>query len=75
LLVGDLSTFDGLQADLRGQVLAQDGSAVNGLYVVGADRVNMMGGAYPGPGINHGPHMAMAYHMASTIGQNGFSAS
>lgn len=75
VLVGDLSTFDGLRADLKGRVLARDGTAVNGLYVVGADRVNMMGGAYPGPGINHGPHMTMAYHLASTIGQNGFSAS
>ncbi|WP_439588589.1 FAD-dependent oxidoreductase [Hydrogenophaga sp.] len=67
LQVGDLSTFDGLRADITGNVLRPDGSAVRGLYVVGADRVSMMGGAYPGPGINHGPHMTMAYATAQAI--------
>lgn len=70
LLVGDLSTFDGLRADANGQVLRQDGSEVRGLYALGADRASMMGGAYPGPGINHGPHMTMAYVTASAIAQN-----
>jgi succinate dehydrogenase/fumarate reductase flavoprotein subunit len=67
LVIGDLSTFDGLRADPRGRVLRQDGVAVRGLYVVGADRVSMMGGSYPGPGINHGPHMTMAYVTATAI--------
>lgn len=70
LLVADLVTFDGLRADLQGRVLRQDGSAVGGLYAVGADRASMMGGAYPGPGINLGPHMTMAYVTASAIAEN-----
>lgn len=71
VLIGDLCTFDGLLADALGRVLTPAGAVVGGLYVVGADRVSMMGGAYPGPGINHGPHMTMAYLTASTIAQNG----
>ena len=70
LLVADLSTFDGLRADVHGKVLRQDGSEVPGLYVVGADRVSMMGGAYPGPGINLGPYMTMAYVTAGAIADN-----
>ncbi len=74
LLIGDLSTFDGLLTDAHGQALTPDGAVVRGLYALGADRVSMMGGAYPGPGINHGPHMTMAYLCASRIAQNGPTA-
>jgi succinate dehydrogenase/fumarate reductase flavoprotein subunit len=70
LLVGDLSTFDGLRADAAGRALRADGTPIPGLYVVGADRASMMGGAYPGPGINHGPHMTMAYVTAGAIAEN-----
>lgn len=70
LVVADLTTFDGLRADASGAVLHQDGSQVAGLYVVGSDRVSMMGGAYPGPGINLGPHMTMAYVTAVAIAEN-----
>lgn len=65
--IGDLSTYDGILTDARGRVLRDDGCVVEGLYVVGADRASMMGGAYPGPGINHGPHMAMASAAVSSI--------
>jgi hypothetical protein len=71
LLVADLSTFDGLRADAQGKVLRADGGEVCGLYVVGADRVSMMGGAYPGAGINLGPQMTMAYVAAKAIAENG----
>jgi len=71
LLVGDLGTFDGLRADAYGRALRRDGSAIRGLYVLGADRVSMMGGAYPGPGINLGPHMTMAYVTANLIADKG----
>jgi succinate dehydrogenase/fumarate reductase flavoprotein subunit len=70
LLVADLTTFDGLRADTQGKVLRQDGREVPGLYVAGADRASMMGGAYPGPGINLGPQMTMAYATASVIAEN-----
>ncbi|MET0311344.1 MAG: FAD-dependent oxidoreductase [Burkholderiaceae bacterium] len=65
--VGDLSTYDGLRADAMGRVLRDDGSAVGGLFAVGADRASIMGGAYPGPGINHGPHMTAAFMAALTL--------
>lgn len=74
LVIGDLSTFDGLRADARGRVVQRDGAAVRGLSVVGSDRVSMMGGAYPGPGINHGPHMTMAYVTATAIAQDWMAA-
>ena len=67
LTIGDLSTYDGIQTDPQGRALGPDGAVLPGLHVVGADRASMMGGAYPGPGINHGPHMAMAYAAALSI--------
>ena len=71
--LGDLSTYDGILADSCGRVLRGDGSVIEGLYVVGADRASMMGGAYPGPGINHGPHMATACAAVSCIAENALS--
>jgi succinate dehydrogenase/fumarate reductase flavoprotein subunit len=71
LSIADLSTWDGIEADASGRVLRADGSAVEGLYVLGADRATMMGGAYPGPGINHGPHMAAAHATAGAIANAG----
>jgi len=65
--VGDLSTYDGIRADVAGRVLRSDDAVVEGLHVVGADRASMMGGAYPGPGINHGPHMTTAYLAALAL--------
>lgn len=65
--VGDLNTYDGIRADVAGRVLRGDGTVAKGLHVVGADRASMMGGAYPGPGINHGPHMTTAYLAALAL--------
>lgn len=70
LTIADLSTYDGIRADASGRVHREDGTVVRGLYAVGADRASMMGGAYPGPGINLGPHMATAYAAVSQIGQD-----
>lgn len=65
--VGDLGTYDGIETDSDGRVRREDSSIVDGLHVVGADRASMMGGNYPGPGINHGPHMTMAYLAALAL--------
>lgn len=73
LTIGDLSTYDGILADSCGRALREDGSVIEGLYVVGADRASMMGGAYPGPGINHGPHMATACAAVSSIAGDALS--
>lgn len=69
LEVGDLNTYDGILTDPSGRALREDGLHVPGLYVIGADRASSMGGAYPGPGINHGPHMSMAHAVASCLAE------
>ncbi|SFJ29458.1 Succinate dehydrogenase/fumarate reductase, flavoprotein subunit [Bosea sp. OK403] len=61
LVMGDLGTFDGLDTDVRGQVLREDGRPVEGLFAVGNDRASMMGGNYPGAGITLGPIMTFGY--------------
>ncbi|WP_102227130.1 FAD-dependent oxidoreductase [Acidimangrovimonas sediminis] len=70
IVMGDLGTFDGLQTDLVGRVLAE-GAPVPGLYAVGNDRASMMGGAYPGAGITLGPNMTFGYvtglHLAGAL--------
>ena len=67
VVMGDLGTFDGVRASACGEALSADGAPVPGLYVVGNDRESMMGGAYPGAGITHGPNMTFAYVTANTI--------
>jgi len=67
VVMGDLGTFDGLQTSLAGEVLRRDGQPIPGLYATGNDRASMMGGAYPGAGITHGPNMVFAYLTAHHI--------
>jgi succinate dehydrogenase/fumarate reductase flavoprotein subunit len=64
LLMGDLGSFDGIRTNVAGQVLAEDGRVVAGLYAVGNDRASVMGGNYPGAGITLGPIMTFAYITA-----------
>lgn len=61
IVMGDLGTFDGLKTHVNGNVLRQDGSAIDGLYAVGNDRASIMGGNYPGAGITLGPAMVFGY--------------
>ncbi len=67
VVMGDLGTFDGVRTSVAGQVLRQDGTAIDGLYAVGNDRASMMGGNYPGAGITHGPNMTFGYLTANHI--------
>ncbi|WP_295525164.1 FAD-dependent oxidoreductase [uncultured Pseudacidovorax sp.] len=67
VVMGDLGTFDGLQTSLVGEVLRRDGQPIPGRYATGNDRASMMGGAYPGAGITHGPNMVFAYLTAHHI--------
>ncbi|MBB5426028.1 succinate dehydrogenase/fumarate reductase flavoprotein subunit [Paraburkholderia sp. JPY158] len=67
VLMGDLGTFDGIETAVTGEVLRKDGSQIEGLYAVGNDRKSMMGGAYPGAGITHGPNMTFGYVTGNTI--------
>jgi succinate dehydrogenase/fumarate reductase flavoprotein subunit len=67
VIMGDLGTFDGVKTSLWGEVLRRDGSVISGLYAAGNDRVSIMGGNYPGPGITHGPNMTFGYLTANHI--------
>ncbi len=61
LVMGDLGTFDGIETDVVGRVLARDGRPIPGLFAVGNDRASVMGGNYPAAGITLGPIMTFAY--------------
>ena len=65
--MGDLGTFDGLRTDVTGQVLDRSGAPIAGLFACGNDRASVMGGAYPGAGITHGPNMVFAYLTANHL--------
>jgi succinate dehydrogenase/fumarate reductase flavoprotein subunit len=75
VIMGDLGTFDGIQTSVVGEVLRNDGTAINGLYAVGNDRASIMGGNYPAAGITHGPNMTFGFVTANHIAdQAGASA-
>jgi succinate dehydrogenase/fumarate reductase flavoprotein subunit len=61
VLPGSFGTFAGLATDPHARVLDRDGAAIPGLYAVGSDQANVMGGYYPSGGINIGPAMTFGY--------------
>lgn len=69
---GDIGTFAGLKTDRFGRVLTRDGTPIAGLYAAGNDMASIMGGSYPGAGINLGPAMTFGYivgcHAAGIAG-------
>jgi succinate dehydrogenase/fumarate reductase flavoprotein subunit len=59
---GSFGTFAGLRTDAAARVLhAGHGAPIPGLYAVGADMANVMGGHYPAGGINLGPAMTFGF--------------
>ena len=72
IVAGDIGTFAGLRADQFGRVTGATGQPVPGLYVAGNDMCSIMGGNYPGAGINIGPAMTFGYivglHAAGQLG-------
>ena len=58
---GSFGTFAGIAADGRGQVLNEQGEAIEGLYTAGNDRNSIMGGFYPAGGVNLGPALGFGY--------------
>ncbi len=60
LYPGDIGSVVGLATDADARVL-RDEEPIEGLFAVGNDMQSMMGGAYPGPGINLGPAIVFAY--------------
>ena len=64
LYIGDLGTFAGLRGNENAQVVRADGSPIPGLYAAGNDAASIMGGNYPGGGINLGPAVTFGYIAA-----------
>ncbi|MCQ4209416.1 FAD-dependent oxidoreductase [Streptomyces longispororuber] len=61
---GSFGTFAGLSADAHARVLDAAGDPIEGLYAVGTDQANVLGGHYPSGGINIGPAMTFGYVAA-----------
>ncbi len=70
VLPGDLGTFVGVGTDRNGRVLRENKEPILGLYAVGNDMTSIMGGNYPGSGINLGPAMTFGFiaglHLADS---------
>lgn len=58
---GSFGTFAGLATDGRARVLDAEGHPIAGLYAVGADQANVMGGHYPAGGVNIGPALTFGF--------------
>ena len=67
VLPGSFGTFAGLSTDSDSRVLDAEGNAVQGLYAVGSDQANVLGGHYPSGGINIGPAMTFGYKAGRDI--------
>ncbi len=63
---GDFGTHGGLSIDDNGQVLHENGTAINGLYACGNNARGILPN-YPGPGATLGPAMTFAYQAAKHI--------
>jgi succinate dehydrogenase/fumarate reductase flavoprotein subunit len=70
VLPANIGTYAGLKTDQYARVLSEQGQPVTGLYAAGCDAVSIMGGNYPGGGINLGPGMTFGFiaarHLAET---------
>ncbi len=61
VLPGSFGTFAGLRTDPQARVLGADGEPIAGLYAVGTDQANVLGGYYPSGGVNIGPALTFGY--------------
>ncbi|ORV49392.1 3-ketosteroid-delta-1-dehydrogenase [Mycolicibacter engbaekii] len=64
IVLSDLGTCGGLRTDVRGRVLREDGSAVEGLYAIGNSAANAFGASYPGAGATIGQGLVFGYIAA-----------
>ena len=69
LYPGDIGAIVGLATDADARVL-RDEAPIDGLFAVGNDMQSIMGGAYPGPGINLGPAIVFAYAAAQAAARS-----
>lgn len=61
---GDLGTCGGVRADRHARALRADGTAIEGLYVIGNAAGNAFGRVYPGPGATIGQGLVFG-HIAA----------
>lgn len=61
---GDIGAATGLATDEKARVQDGEGRPIPGLYACGNDMQSVMGGTYPGPGINIGPAITFGYVAA-----------
>ena len=59
-----LATSFGISINEHGQVLAEDGSEISGLYSAGNDAQSVMGSEYPGAGAQVGAAMTFGWAVA-----------
>ena len=64
MVLSDLGTCGGLQADDRARVLREDGSAIDGLYAIGNTAANAFGTTYPGAGATIAQGLVYGYIAA-----------
>ncbi|QAY59289.1 FAD-dependent oxidoreductase [Microbacterium protaetiae] len=66
---GSFGTFAGLATDDHARVLDASGTPIAGLYAVGADQANVMGGHYPAGGVNIGPALTFGFIAGRDLAQ------
>jgi predicted oxidoreductase len=66
----DLGTAAGLRTDGDARVLAENGTAIEGLHACGNDMRSIMNGNYPGPGITLGPALTFGYIAGRCLAQS-----
>jgi predicted oxidoreductase len=64
IIPGSFGTFTGVATDEHARVLDGQDTPVQGLYAVGNDQANVMGGHCPAGGVNLGPAMAFGWIAA-----------
>lgn len=64
MVLSDLGTCGGLQADDRARVLREDGSVIAGLYAIGNSAANAFGATYPGAGATIAQGLVYGYIAA-----------
>jgi 3-oxosteroid 1-dehydrogenase len=64
MVLSDLGTCGGLQADDRAKVLREDGTAIDGLYAIGNTAANTFGATYPGAGATIAQGLVYGYIAA-----------
>ena len=70
MYAGNGITMYGLETNEDAQVLNASGSAVPGLYAVGADSNHFLRGHYPSGGLTLGPSMVFAYRAGLHLTQS-----